>query len=34
MLEDAEERQSAIDKELLEAEGILYDEDQNLYFDM
>jgi hypothetical protein len=34
MLEEAEEKQSAIDKDMLEAEGILYDEDQNLYFDM
>ena len=34
LLEEAEEKQSVIDKELLETEGIYYDEDQNLYFDM
>lgn len=33
--EQAEEKQhSVIDKELLENEGIYYDEEQNLYFDM
>lgn len=34
MIEEAESENQVLDKELLEQEGIYYDEEQNLYFDM